>query len=190
MVARLYPPTGNAGLKYSGALKRIAIIGSGGSGKSTLAVQLGKALDLPVYHLDKLYWNPGWIQTNKEDWEKIQRRICAETRWVIDGNYGGTMDLRIAACDTLVFLDLPKLLCIFRVLKRALRYRNSTRPDMADDCPERITGEFIRWIWDYPKTRKPAILRKLADLKDGKKVVVLNSRPAIRRFVESLEPKH
>jgi len=166
-------------------MNRIAIIGSGGSGKSTLAVELGKALNLPVYHLDKLFWNSGWVETEKDKWEEIQRGICSKPKWVIDGNYGGTMDVRLTSCDAVVFLDLPRLLCIFRTIKRALRFRNTTRPDLAEGCPERLTGEFIRWMWDYPKVRRPKILDKLECLRSSKKVIVLDSRKAVRRFLES-----
>ncbi len=170
-------------------MNKIAIIGSGGSGKSTLAIRLGRGLDLPVYHLDALYWNRGWVATESEKWEQKQRELCAESGWVMDGNYGGTMDVRLSACDTVIFLDLPRMLCLYRVIRRAWRYRNRTRLDMAEGCPERIQGEFLRWIWNYPKVRRPVILEKLNQLRYSKTVVVLSSRRAIKRFLESVEKK-
>ena len=168
-------------------MNRIAIIGSGGSEKSTLAVEIGKALDLPVYHLDKHFWDSGWVETEQGKWEEIQREICSKSKWVMHGNYGGTMDFRLSSCDTVVFLDLPRVLCIFRTIKQAFCYRNTTRPDLAAGYPERITAEFIRWMWEYLKVRRPKILDKLDGLLGSKKVCVLDSRKAIRRFIESVE---
>ncbi|MES2626184.1 MAG: AAA family ATPase, partial [Pseudomonadota bacterium] len=88
-------------------MQRIAIIGCGGSGKSTLANTLGQKLGLPVHHLDQLYWRPTWIETPKAEWESLQQQLCNQPAWIIDGNYGGTMDLRLAAADTVIFLDMP-----------------------------------------------------------------------------------
>ena len=57
-------------------MKRIAVIGSGGSGKSTFSALLGTELNLPVHHLDQLYWKPNWVKTPKDDWLKIQNSLC------------------------------------------------------------------------------------------------------------------
>ena len=74
---------------------------------------MGEILHLPVHHLDRLHWKPNWTEPPKEEWQKIQADLCAEEEWVIDGNYGGTMDIRLAACDTVVFLDLSRWRCVF-----------------------------------------------------------------------------
>ncbi|MEM6646980.1 MAG: hypothetical protein AAF730_12090 [Bacteroidota bacterium] len=87
------------------AMRRVIIIGSGGSGKSTLAKRLGEQLSLPVIHLDAHYWNPGWVETPPDAWAaKVDTLIKGEA-WVMDGNYGGTMDARIARADTVIFLS-------------------------------------------------------------------------------------
>ena len=167
-------------------MKRIMLIGSGGAGKSTLARKLGAILNLPVHHLDRLYWQPDWVAISKEEWQKIQTDLCAEEEWIIDGNYGGTMDIRLAASDTVVFLDLPRWLCAYRALKRATVYSGKSRPDMAEGCEERIDFEFYRWIWSYPSTRRPGILRKLEAVKDSKRVIVLETRNETDSFLQSL----
>jgi adenylate kinase family enzyme len=164
-------------------MKRIAIIGSGGSGKSTLARQLGNVLQLPVYHLDKLFWQPNWQELPQDQWTQLQENLCSQTAWIMDGNYGGTMEVRLAAADTIIFLDMPRLLCLWRVTKRFLRYRGKSRPDMTQGCEERLTKEFLLWVWTYPTMRKPAILRRLEQLKTEKQVVILSSPKAVKTFL-------
>ncbi len=86
-------------------MKRVSIIGSGGAGKSTLARRLGKATGIEVVQLDKLHWKAGWIEPSKDEWLKIVSNIIAKDSWIVDGNFGGTMETRIKRCDTIVFLD-------------------------------------------------------------------------------------
>jgi adenylate kinase family enzyme len=101
-------------------MRRILLIGPGCSGKSTLAAQIGDITGLRVIHLDALYWRPGWIPTPEAEWRRTVASLAAEHEWVMDGNYGGTLDLRLAHCDTVVFLDVPRLVCISRVIRRSL----------------------------------------------------------------------
>lgn len=88
-------------------MKRGAIIGSGGAGKTTLARMLGAKTGIPVVHLDRLYWNAGWVPAPHEMWLERQREVLEGECWIIDGNYGSTLDLRLAAADTVIFLDTP-----------------------------------------------------------------------------------
>lgn len=165
-------------------MKRVAIIGSGGAGKSTLARALSERTGLPVVHLDRLYWRPGWVATPHEAWAEQQRDLLTQEAWIIDGNYGSTLDGRLRAADTVVFLDTPRLVCLWRALKRRLRYTGRSRPDMREGCPERLTGEFLRWIWEYPKRQRPNILQKLARL-EHQQVVRLRSRREVEAFLEN-----
>jgi len=91
--------------------------------------------------------------------------------------------LRLAACDTVVFLDLPRVLCLGRVLMRRLRFHGQSRPDMTPGCPERLTWEFLQWIWTYPSARRPKLLTRLDSLRGEKKVVVLRSRREVEQFL-------
>lgn len=165
-------------------MRRVLLIGSGGAGKSTVARRLGAATGLPVVHLDARFWRPGWTPTPRDEWRRTVATLVAGDAWVMDGNYGGTLDLRLAACDTVVFLDLPRLVCLRRVVARALRHAGRTRPDMAPDCPERLTLEFVRWVWRYPRRQRPAVLRRLAAAAEaGTRVVVLRSDAEVERFL-------
>ncbi|MEH2257160.1 AAA family ATPase [Nostoc sp.] len=117
-------------------MKKILIIGSGGAGKSTLARELGTILSLEVIHLDAWYWNPGWVETPKTEWQSIIQDLTLRESWIMDGNYGGTLDVRLSVADTVIFLDFPRILCLSRVIKRRFTYAGQSRPDMALDCPE------------------------------------------------------
>ena len=90
-------------------MKKIIVIGSGGAGKSTFSGQLGEKLGIPVVHLDKLFWHPNWTRTPEDEWFEIIRREIARDEWIMDGNFGGTRQIRMQACDTVIFLDMPSM---------------------------------------------------------------------------------
>ncbi|MCM3627389.1 DNA topology modulation protein [Paenibacillus glycanilyticus] len=167
-------------------MKKIAIIGSGGAGKSTLARKLGKLLDQEVSHLDAMFWKANWVSVPKEEQIRVQSELVQQDKWIIDGNYGGTMDIRLHAADTIVYLDFPRLLCMYRAVKRAIQYRNRARPDMGPDCREKVDLPFLKWIWEYPKTRKPEILSKIQQLSGEKQVIILKSPGEADRFLKRL----
>ncbi len=167
-------------------MKRIAIIGCGGSGKSTLARRMGETLNIPVCHLDRWYWKAGWIETSKDQWATVHDRLCSGASWILDGNYGGTMNTRLRAADTVVFLDLPRWRCLWGAFTRYQQYRGRVRPELPEGCPERLTGEYIRWIWRYRKNRRPRIMRTLEQLKSEKNVVILDTYKAVSAYLVRL----
>ncbi|MDE5055443.1 DNA topology modulation protein [Niallia taxi] len=164
-------------------MKKIVIIGSGGSGKSTLARLLGEKFKMTVYHLDTLFWGPNWVGVPKDEQIKVQNELVKRENWIIDGNYSGTMDIRLNAADTIIFLDISRTICVYRVFKRMLKYRNETRPDMGEGCEERFSFEFIKWIWEYPKTKRPKILYRIAQLSKEKEVIILKSPKEVENFL-------
>ena len=160
------------------------IIGCGGSGKSTLATRLGRKLSFPIHHLDRLFWQPGWTRSPKDEWRRVQEDLCSEREWILDGNYGGTMDVRFAAADTIIFLDVSTFTCLVGAFQRFLRFHGRSRPDVTEGCPERLEREYLTWIWRYRRDRRPRILQKLNELKDEKRVVILTSRHEVREFLK------
>ncbi|MBP3962893.1 DNA topology modulation protein [Paenibacillus lignilyticus] len=168
-------------------MKKMILIGSGGSGKSTLARKLGELLSIEVHHLDALLWKPDWIAVSKEEQITIQDELLGRDRWIIDGNYGGTLDRRIKAADTVIFVDLSRWICLYRVLKRRFRHRHTKRIDMAEGCEERITLHFMRWVWAYPSKHKPKIMKQLMELSNDKSIIVLKTRSEVRTFLERIE---
>jgi adenylate kinase family enzyme len=163
------------------------VLGNGGSGKTSLARELGARTGLPVIHLDALYWTAGWTPTPDDRWEEIVRDLAAGEEWIIDGNYSRTLGSRLARADTVIFLDLPRVLCVWRVTRRWLRYRGRSRPDMRPGVNETMRLEFLRWVaWDYPTRSRPAILRQLEALPRTTRVVRFRSRGGPARFLASV----
>src|SRR6185503_1778037 len=105
-------------------VQRVAVIGSGGAGKSVFSRELAERSGLPVIHLDREFWRPNWEPTPENEWADRVRSLAEAERWVMDGNYSHTMEIRFARADTVVFLDLPRLLCIWSVVWRWARFRN------------------------------------------------------------------
>lgn len=165
------------------------VLGPSGSGKSTLSRKIGKILNIPIIHLDRNYWNPGWIHTPEKDWQIKVKELTSGEEWVMDGNYTSSLGLRAAAADTIVFIDIPRRLSYLRVFVRFLRFRGKTRPDLNEDCPEKIDWDFIQWIWDYPRTRKPIILRFLEKLGRTKDVYILHNQREINEFLKAIKKK-
>jgi adenylate kinase family enzyme len=168
-------------------MKKIMIIGSGGAGKSTLSRQMGEILNMPVIHLDSIYWNHGWEPTPTEEWEARQRQAISGDTWIVDGNYRSSMHLRLDACDTVIFLDFPRLICLYNVVKRYFQYKGKTRPDLSPGCPEQLSLEFLQWIWNFPKRTTPNLMGKLENLPDDKKIVILKSPKAVKSFLETIK---
>jgi len=159
-------------------VNKVIVIGSGGAGKSTFSTQLGQKLGIEVIHLDQLYWRPDWTKTPADEWNATVADLVTRDSWVMDGNFGGTRTMRIAACDTVIFLDMPRLVCLYRVIGRLIKYRGRKRPDMADGCREKFDPEFLAWVWTYPKRARPRILDELASHSDKRIVILRSAREA------------
>lgn len=164
-------------------MKRILVIGSGGAGKSTFSRCLSELTGIEVFHLDKLYWKPNWNEPSKAEWQKTLENLLEKEMWIMDGNFGGTLALRLAACDMAIFLDLPRTVCLQRVVKRRLTYRGTNRPDMSEGCHEKIDFKFLKWIWDYPKKNRPAIEEKLQKFENEKTIIRLKSQREVEDFL-------
>lgn len=170
-------------------MKKILVIGSSGAGKSTFSRRLGEATGLPVIHLDVLHWKPNWTEPDKAEWQKTVEAATKGDEWIMDGNFGGTMEIRMRACDTIIFLDLPRELCVYRILKRIVTYRRGTRPDMASGCDEKFDWEFIKWVWNFPRDSRPKIEKLLAKYGAAKTLFHLKSRKDVENFLHALPDK-
>ena len=170
-------------------MKRILIIGSSGSGKSTLARQLGAKLELPVIHLDRHYWHPGWVGTPDDEWQGIVSRLIRRKTWIMDGNYRSTLKMRLEAADSVVFLDLPPWICVMRAIKRRVEYRNRPRPDIAEGCKEPLLDpqliQFVRHVLSYPDRARPYVMKQLASITDEKHVIRLRSTKDVNNFLSA-----
>ena len=166
-------------------MERIVIIGCGGAGKSTLARKLGDKLDIPVVHLDKLFWKPGWVEMSKDEFDALHRRELAKERWIMDGNFNRTMPERVARCDTIIYLDFSRFACLMGVLKRVLTTYGTVRPDMGEGCPERFDLEFLKWVWNYNKNKRQRNYRLLNEAEHAE-TIVLKNRRAVNLFLKRI----
>ncbi len=139
-------------------MRRVLVIGSPGAGKSTFSRELARRTGLPLVHLDAEYWRPGWVRPPKETWEATVRELIAPETWILDGNYTSTVALRAARADTVIVLDVPRVLCLYRAVSRALLDRRTDRMDVGK---EPLNLEFLRFIWSFPAVQR----RQLSELK-------------------------
>ena len=167
-------------------MERIILIGCGGAGKSTLARQLGDKLNLPVIHLDKLFWKPGWVESTKEEIDAKILEEMQKPKWIMDGNYNRTLPERIKYCDAVIYLDFSRLACLMGVLKRIVTTYGTVRADMGEGCPERIDLDFLKWVWNFNKKHRERYYRLLNEA-EGVETIVLKNRRAVKKFLASLE---
>lgn len=167
--------------------KRILIVGSGGAGKSTLSRQLGEKWNLPVVHLDAMFWQPGWTPSPRL---VFMERVTAELEkpeWIVDGNFDSSIEWRATYADLIIFLDYSNVLCLYRAYKRYWMYRGDTRPDMGKNCPEKLDWEFVRWIWRYPKDARPNMLSILSNVQA--EVITVKSPKDLEHWLQELNIK-
>lgn len=167
-------------------MQKIMVIGSCGAGKSTLSKQIGAIKNLPVIHLDSLYWKPNWVESTTEEFIEKQTQALAHEKWVVDGNYGATIDVRMAQADTIVWLDLPMPICVFRVLKRTIQNYGKTRFDMGAGCKERFDLEFLHYVISFPWHARKRLIKNLKRKKEGQPVIHLKSKKEVEAFLEGL----
>ncbi len=162
-------------------MNRVVVLGSGGSGKSTFAESLAEITGLPLFHLDEYYWHPGWIVTPPDDWRVVQGELAARDRWIIEGNYSGTYDLRLSRADTVIVLSPPRRVCVYRVVRRvALNWHRAVQ---AAGCPERFDISFIHWVWRFPKEERPMLDQALLHYAGRFNVVELTSIARAARYL-------
>lgn len=166
-------------------MNRVCVLGPPGSGKSTLARRLAAAAGLPVVHLDVLFWKPGWVESDQDDFDARVLDVARGDRWVIDGNYSRTMPQRLQRADLIVFLDFPRWRCLARILKRRVMFARRPRPDMTQGCHEKITAPFWSFAWHWPVESRQRRLRVIAEHAGRARVVTLGSPRAVRRFLAS-----
>lgn len=172
-------------------MNRIAVIGRPGSGKSYFSTQLAKKTGLPLIHLDRIYHD---LATKLEGEELSQtmrteiKEIVDQKRWLTDGNYGSSLDIRLPAADTIIYFEYPMWLVLYRLAKRRLMYVNRKREDMPDDWKERFNPRFYRsHVFGYKKSKwYPDMMKLLNELSHDKQVVVLHSPKEARQFLNSI----
>lgn len=167
------------------SMQRILIVGICGAGKSTLASALARRLDLPVIHLDREYWQPGWTMPDRDWWHERVQELVSGDRWVMDGSYASTLPYRLPRADTVIHLDFPRRIAMYRIFKRILHTYGQTRPDMANGCPEQFDWEFLKYAWAFPRTERPKLEAMLTELGPGQTLIHMRHPREVTGFLES-----
>lgn len=163
-------------------MERVIIIGCPGSGKSTFGRKLKCITDLPLYHLDMMFWNVDKTTVSKEIFIERLQEVMSNSKWIIDGNYGSTMEMRIKECDTVFFLDYPTEVCIGGIELR----KGQPRSDMPWIENDNTDKEFISFVNSYNLESRPKVI-KLLEKYSSKSIIVFCSRVESEEYLLSLK---
>ena len=167
-------------------MERIMIIGCGGAGKSTLARKLGEKTGLPVVHLDQIWWSPGyWKHLERAEFDELLKAEMEKPRWILDGNFNRTIEPRLERCDTVIYLDMNRFICLKNWIGRVIRNWGHHRIDMAEGCNEWFDPDMFLWIWNFNRKNRKRYYA-LLDKQEGKQVVILKNRSMVNGFLSRL----
>lgn len=161
-------------------MKKIIVIGCPGSGKSTFSKKLHKITNIPLFHLDMLFWNSDKTTIEKSVFIQRLSEVMQESEWIIDGNYGSTIELRLQQCDTVIFLDYPVEVCLNGIRER----RGSVRTDMPWVETEE-DEEFIEFIKNYNLQSRPQVMQLLEKYSD-KNIFIFSNREEADEFLNKI----
>lgn len=162
-------------------MKRAIVVGCPGSGKSHFARRLQALTGLPLVYLDRLYWRADKTTVSQQEFDRALAAALAGERWIIDGNYLRTMEARLAAADTVFFLDYPIEVCLSGIEER----RGKPRPDMPWVETE-ADEEFLSFVRAFPGDSRPRILA-LLKANPKKQTVVFHTREEADAFLAALQ---
>jgi len=162
-------------------MNRILVIGCPGAGKTYFAKALSKLIDIPVVHMDNLYWNKDRTSVSKDELENKLLPYLKEEKWIIDGNYHETLKQRLEYATDVFFLNMPRETCIEGILERIDQPR--------DDIPwietKKDAIELIEWTIDYESRTKEDEERLLKKYKKVN-VHILRTREEVNKYLLSL----
>jgi len=165
-------------------IQRVAIIGCGGSGKTTIGRRLAAALGTTITHLDAVYYDDEWNKLPQDKFAAIQEELVAADTWVIDGNYAGTLPIRLRRATHVIFLDLPGITCLWGIAQRRWRYRGGQHNDGVYD---NINWGFIKYVWGYRREMAPRVRALLDEHGGDAEVFIVRSRREANRLTAELE---
>lgn len=168
--------------------KRIIIIGSAGSGKTVLSNKLSKKLNIEVTHLDKIYWQANWKRQPDDYCIEKTIDVVKNDKWILDGNYIQTLDIRLEKADLVILLKINRFKCIKSLFerRRLTRKNEIVRDDLADGCSDKLDFSFLRWAFNFNNKYAPKLLEKINNY-PHLDVIVFNKREDACKFIDTLE---
>lgn len=168
--------------------RRILVIGVSGGGKSTLSQKIAERLSLTYISFDRdIFWMPGWKERPRTEQREIIVEMVAKERWIMDGSNPSSFDLRLPRADLIIWMRISRLVCIWSVLKRWIKFFGRTRPEMAPGCMEKIDWEFVRFIWTYDQKFAPRFMAGIATHGPEVPILQLKSRRQARELLDLLD---
>jgi len=166
---------------------RILVMGCSGGGKSTLSLKIAARFGLAYVSIDRdVLWLPGWVQRGRDEQRAIIVSKVQDERWIMDGTNPSTFDVRLPRTDFVIWVRMPRLLCIWGAVSRWIKWMGRTRPEMAPGCIEKVDWEFLRFIWTFEEKFAPLVLAGLARHGPDVPVLQLKSRGEMRRLLDLL----
>jgi len=167
---------------------RILVVGCSGGGKSTLSRRVSAHLGLSYISMDRdFYWLPGWVKRDRSTTRRLIKDAVAASRWLMDGTGSSSFDLRMPRAGFIIWVRMPRWLCLWGVLSRSIRHLGRTRPDMAPGCPERFYDrEFLSFIWNFERETAPRIVDGISRFNPDCGVLTLTSRRQMRQLLDRL----
>lgn len=160
---------------------KIIVIGCPGAGKSTFARKLRDVTGLPLYYLDMLWHKPDQTNISREEFDTRLYEMVKTDRWIIDGNYLRTLEMRLNECDTVFFMDYPLEICLEGAASRIGKKREDL-PWIETEFDE----EFRQWIVDFSKVQLPQIYELLEKYQDGRNIIIFKSREEADDYIENV----
>lgn len=163
-------------------VNKISIVGGPGTGKSTLAKNLGKKLNLPVYHLDQINFLENWEERDKEERDNIILEKVKENKWIIDGTYKKTLEERIKNADLVIFLNYSKLARLKGILSRYKNNKNKERFEIPG-CEEKMELSFVKFTLSWEKTNKNFV-KEILEKYNNKEILIFKNRKKLNKWYE------
>lgn len=165
-------------------MNKIIVIGCSGSGKSTFSISLQKKTNLPIFHLDNIWWKEDRTHIQREEFDEKLNAICKKDKWIIDGNYSRTLEVRFSSCDTVIFLDYDTELCLDGITKRVGKHRQ--------DIPwveEKLNPELVNFVKSFKEVERPKIYA-LMERYPEKTYIIFKDRIEATTWLEKKLPAH
>ncbi len=157
-------------------MKKIAIIGNSGSGKTTLSCKLHDLLKIPVIHLDLYCWKSKKNNITFQDYQKLHCQFCNQKKWIIEGMGIEVLEYRIQKADSIIFLNYPIYVCLFRGIRRKIKNFIIRQKDKTRACPDTISFKYLKQLWIFNKNEKIIIENLIKKYKDQKQFFIIKNQ--------------